>query len=101
MKLDEAIRRIKKAHKEGLDACISFLKETNEDLSLIEHIEFLTQEELRDVSLINSLIFAGLFSEVEQEVDDTIVELMESYERKLAEKICWLNYCEVTKGKKD
>jgi len=89
MKVVKVIDRLKKAQKEGLEACLSVIRDIDPDLA--EDVKIVTEEELKEYSLLPTFVFGGLAG-AELKVPEETVELIERYERILAEQVCFKNY---------
>ena len=97
MDIVNAIEQIKEAQKEGLEACISLLREGGVKPAVIDDVEMLTSERLKDISVIPTLTFAGLSGE--KAISDEAMAAIKYLEKKLAEEICWKYYYEISKGR--
>ena len=89
MKVVKVIDRLKKAQKEGLEACLSVIRNLDPDIA--EDVKIATEHELKEYSLLPTFIFGGLAG-AELKVPEETVEVIERYERILAEQICFKNY---------
>ena len=89
MRISEVISRLKKAQKEGLEACLNVVRDI--DPNLAEDVKIATKEELKEYSLLPTFVFGGLAG-AELKVPEETVELIERYERILAEQVCFKNY---------
>ena len=89
MKVSEVINRLKKAQKEGLEACLSLIRDIDPDLA--KDLKIFTEEDLKTYSLLSTFVFGGLAG-AELKVSEEIIKLIERYERILAEQVCFKNY---------